>query len=129
MGDEALACQVLSDDHANALQTGRPPIIRFIIPEQFAWEQKLIDDYYDYRYRQVLDPLYEQMRQWETGELRHYDIDRAIHATHKKNQELYSLFTNQRDFLVRLIQMDRDWFEPWLVEHPAPEGVALVWPF
>lgn len=38
-GDEALARQVLSDDHANALQTGRPPIIRFIIPEQFAWER------------------------------------------------------------------------------------------
>lgn len=95
---------------------------------EWAWEQKLIDDYYDYRWRQALDPLYEQMQQWKAGQLHHDDIDQAIHQTHKKNQELYSLFTNQRDFLISLIQMDRDWFEPWLVEHPAPEGVRLVRP-
>lgn len=37
-GNEALARQVLADDHADALKKGRRPIIRFIIPEQFAWK-------------------------------------------------------------------------------------------
>lgn len=35
--NEELARQVLADDHADALQKGRRPIIRFIIPEEFAW--------------------------------------------------------------------------------------------
>jgi type I restriction enzyme M protein len=38
-GNEALARQVLEDDHADALKNGRRPIIRFIIPEQFAWKK------------------------------------------------------------------------------------------
>jgi hypothetical protein len=45
---------------------------------EWAWEQKLIDDYYDYRWRQVLDPLYEQMQQWKVGQLGHDGIDQAF---------------------------------------------------
>lgn len=38
-GNEELARQVLADDHADALRKGRRPIIRFIIPEEFAWRK------------------------------------------------------------------------------------------
>ena len=59
---------------------------------EWKWEQALIDDYYDHRWRQVLSPLCEQFKRWEAGELTHEDMDHAIHETHKQNQTLYHLF-------------------------------------
>ena len=47
-------------------------------------------------------------------------MNEAIHAVHKKNQGLYSLFTERRSWLVRAIQMDEDWFQEWVKDHPAP---------
>ncbi|MBN1936852.1 MAG: hypothetical protein JW934_19480 [Anaerolineae bacterium] len=98
---------------------------------EWQWEQALIDDYYDHRWRQVLDPLYEKFQRWAAGELTHDDMDQAIHETHKENQGLYSLFTQSREFLVRMIQWDEKWFREWVTDHPPPEGVQLasLWPF
>jgi hypothetical protein len=93
---------------------------------EWKWEQALIDDYYDYRWRQVLAPLCAKFKLWEAGELTHYDMDQAIHATHKQNQELYGLFTQSRSFLVGLIQWDEEWFDEWIVDHPPPPGVELA---
>jgi hypothetical protein len=90
------------------------------------WEQALIDAYYDYRWRQVLDPLYEQFQRWKAGELTHADMDRAIHETHKQNQDLYRLFRENRRLLVGLIQWDRAWFDGWVADNPPPSGVELV---
>ncbi len=92
---------------------------------EWQWEQALIDAYYDYRWHQVLDPLYEKFQQWKAGQLTHTDMDRAIHETHKQTRELYSLFTNKRDFLIDLIQMDREWFESWVADNPPPPGIEL----
>jgi hypothetical protein len=93
---------------------------------EWQWEQSLIDDYYDHRWRQVLDPLYDKFQLWKTGELTHYDMDQAIHEAHKQNQELYTLFRESRRFLVGLIQWDREWFESWVVDHPPLPGVELA---
>ena len=93
---------------------------------KWQWEQSLIDDYYDYRWREVLDPLYDKFRRWKAGELTHDDMDQAIHETHKRNQDLYKLFIEGRRSLVVSIQWDRVWFEGWVVEHPPPPGVELV---
>ena len=93
---------------------------------QWKWEQALIDAYYDYRWHQVLDPLYEKFKRWEAGKLTHHDMDQAIHETHKQDQELYSLFTQSRSFLVGAIQWDEEWFEEWIVDHPSPPGIQLV---
>jgi len=89
-------------------------------------EQALIDDYYDHCWRQVLNPLYEKFKRWEAGELDHWDMDQAIHETHKENQGLYSLFTQNRDFLIRMIQWDEAWFQGWVVDHPPPAGSQLA---
>jgi len=90
------------------------------------WEQALTDAYCDYRYHQVLDPLYDQFQRWKAGEFSHADIDKAIHLTHKKNQELYRLFTERRDYLVKLIQFDEEWFGEWVKDHPPPKGIQLA---
>jgi hypothetical protein len=95
---------------------------------EWQWEQALIDAYYDHRWRQVLDPLYEKLQRWKVGELTHADVDRAIHETHKQNRELYRLFRESRSFLVGLIQWDRDWFDGWVADNPPPPGVELVPP-
>jgi hypothetical protein len=87
---------------------------------QREWEQSLIDAYYDYRWRQVLQPLHDDCQRWAVGELEHTDLDRAIHETHKKTQELYRLFSERRQWLVRIIHFDEDWFRDWVKDHPAP---------
>ena len=92
---------------------------------EWKWEQALIDEYYDHRWRQVLSPLSAKFVRWEAGELTHEDMDQAIHETHKQNQELYSLFMQSQSFLVGVIQWDEEWFEKWLVGHPPP-GVQLA---
>ena len=90
------------------------------------WEQALIDDYYDYRWRQILEPLYEKFKRWDAGELDHVDMDEAIHETHKETRRAYSLFTESRSMLVGMIQWDREWFIPWLRDHqPPPPGVYV----
>ena len=95
---------------------------------EWQWEQALIDAYYDYRWHQVLDPLYEKFQQWKAGQLTHADMDQAIHETHKQNQDLYKFFTNKRASLVRMIQLDREWFETWVADHPPPPGIELLPP-
>ncbi len=89
-------------------------------PQQ-QWEQQLVADYYDARYRELLDPLYEQFQRWKTSELSHDDIAEAIHKVHRENQKLYSFFTGRRDLLAFTIQrQDEEWFEKWVVDHPPP---------
>jgi hypothetical protein len=72
----------------------------------YQWEQALLDAYYDYRWQQVLEPLYQKFQQWKAGELDHMDMDEAIHQTHKQTQEVYVFFTQKRNLRVRVIQFD-----------------------
>jgi type I restriction enzyme M protein len=37
-GDEATAREIIEADHADALKSGRKPIVRFFIPEQYRWK-------------------------------------------------------------------------------------------
>lgn len=97
---------------------------RSLTPED-QWEQALLDAYYDYRWREVLEPLYQKFQQWKAGELDHMDMDEAIHKTHKKTREVYIFFTQKRNLLVRLIEFDEAWFQAWMKDNPPPEGYLL----
>ena len=37
-GDETVAREIIDADHQDALKTGRPPIVRFYIPQEYCWE-------------------------------------------------------------------------------------------
>ena len=91
---------------------------------QRQWEQALVDAYYDYRWRQVLQPLYDDFQRWAAGALTAVrdDLDQATRSdqTHKKTQELYRLFSEKREWLARAIQLDEDWYREWMKDHPAP---------
>jgi hypothetical protein len=85
------------------------------------WEQEMIDAFHDYQWRLTLDPLYDKFQRWKAGDVSHYEMDEAIHKTHKACQKVYSLFTSKRDFLVSAIQFNEDWFPGWVKEHPRPK--------
>ncbi len=44
---------------------------------EWAWEQALIDDYHDYRWREALAPLVRAVHRWEEGK---GDSDRAWYS-------------------------------------------------
>jgi hypothetical protein len=91
----------------------------------YQWEQEMIDAFYDYQWHLVLDPLYELFQRWKACEVSHYEMDEAIHKTHKACQQVYSLFTEKRDFLVNIIQFNEDWFVQWTTDHPKPGAHKL----
>ncbi len=93
---------------------------------KWQWEQALLDAYYDHRWREVLDPLYEKFQRWKAGELSHADRDEAIHRAHKQNQEVFRFFAEKRDWLVKVIQWDAAWFDEWVKANPLPSGVELM---
>jgi len=92
---------------------------------EYQWEQALLDAYYDHHWRQVLEPLYQKFQQWKASELDHMDMDEAIHQTHKQTQEVYVFFTQKRNLLVRVIQLDEAWFLTWVKDNPPPVGYPL----
>jgi hypothetical protein len=57
----------------------------------YLWEQAMLDAYADYRWQQVLDPLYQKLQEWKAGDLGHWEVSEAIHLVHKKTQELLAL--------------------------------------
>lgn len=42
------------------------------------YQQSLIDAYYDYKMREMLEPLYEACQQWKSGKLEHDDITECL---------------------------------------------------
>ncbi len=93
---------------------------------EYQWEQALLDAYYDYRWHEVLDPLYNKFQRWKAGELEHDDMDHAIHQTHKETRQLYGIFLQKREVLVRAIQFNREWFPAWVKDNPPPGGYPLM---
>jgi hypothetical protein len=76
--------------------------------EQRKREREIIDEYYDKRMRQLLEPLYEDFQKWKRGELSHYELLERIHQVHKENQKLYRLFTSSREFLLKVIDFEAE---------------------
>jgi len=87
---------------------------------EWAWEQALIDAYYDYRWHQVLDPLDTAVKRWEAGELDHVDLARAAGRVCKGASPIDYLFNEKREMLVRMIEFDEEWSGPWISAHPRP---------
>ena len=93
------------------------------------WEEKLVDDYRDYRWRQLMEPMCDKMRKWKAGELTHDEMDRALEECHRQVCELRNILTQRRDRLVMLIQwLDREWFEAWVKHYSPPPGTRLAHP-
>lgn len=91
--------------------------------EAWQWQQQLINDYYDYRWRKVAEPLCETFRRWKEGELPHSALDKAIEEAYRSRCTLCDIFSQRPDRAVALIQiLDPEWFEAWVKEHRMPRG-------
>jgi hypothetical protein len=75
--------------------------------EQKRKEREVIAAYYDTRMRELLDPLYENFKKWKKRELSHDELCERIHEFHKENQKVHSLFCQNRAFLLRLIEWEK----------------------
>ena len=93
------------------------------------WEEKLAEDYRNYRWRQLMEPMCDKMEKWRAGELTYAEMDQALEECHQRACEVRSILTQRTDRLVTLIQwLDRDWFEAWVKEHSPPKGERLTQP-
>jgi len=92
---------------------------------EYQWEQALLEAYHDYRWREILEPLYQKFQQWQAGELDHLDMDEAIHQTYKPRRDVNNFFTLKQEILVRAIQLNEDWFQAWVKGNPPPAGYKL----
>ena len=89
------------------------------------WEQRMIDAYYDYRWRRMLEPLCETFQAWKAGKIGYAEVDQAIEGVYKEKCALNNLFSQRHDRTACLIQVwDREWFDAWVKEH-RPSGEAL----
>ncbi|MBU0495643.1 MAG: hypothetical protein KKA73_08110 [Chloroflexi bacterium] len=93
---------------------------------EWHWEQALVDDYYNYRWRKLMDPLCETFQGWKAGNVGHAEVDRAIEEAYKERCVMHSLFVQRRDRAVALIHLwDREWFDEWVQDHRPPPSVQL----
>ncbi len=88
--------------------------------QEWAWEQALIDAYYDHRWHEVLDPLADAVRRWEAGALEHVDLARAAGRVRTGMSPIDDVFSQKREMLVRMIAFDEEWSGPWIAAHPRP---------
>ncbi|MFC2030697.1 hypothetical protein ACFLWA_08230 [Chloroflexota bacterium] len=90
------------------------------------WEKELTDAYWDYRWREIMEPLCTTFQAWKAGELGHDDVSEAIDAAYKEKCMVNSLLSYRPDRAAAVIQWwDREWFEAWLEDNRLPAGVEL----
>jgi len=91
------------------------------------WEDRLVADYREYRWRQLMEPMCQRMEKWKAGELTSVEIDQAFEECYHHICELRNILNQRSDRAVLLIQvLDREWFEGWIREHTPPPGARLV---
>lgn len=92
-----------------------------------SWEEKLVADYYDYRWQQLMEPMCDKMQLWKAGQLTYTEMDRALEECHQKVCEARNILSQRQDRLVLLIQyLDREWFKKWVQKHTPPPGARLM---
>ncbi len=67
-------------------------------------EREIIAAYYDKRMGELLDPLYDDFQKWKRGDLSHDELSDRIHEFHKENLKVNSLFRQNREFSLKLIE-------------------------
>ena len=90
------------------------------------WEGALTNAYWDYRWRQIMEPLCDTFQRWKAGELGYADVDAAIDTAYKEKCMINSLLARRPDRAAAVIQWwDRDWFLAWIEENRPPPGVDI----
>ena len=94
-----------------------------------SWEEALTEAYWDYRWREIMEPLCETFQRWKAGKLTHDDVNTAIDKAYKDKCAINSLLTQRYDRAAAIIQWwDREWFEAWIKDNRPPSDVDLSGP-
>lgn len=94
-----------------------------------SWEEAMTEAYWDYRWRQIMEPLCETFQRWKAGELGHDDVDRAIDAAYKEKCSINTLLAQREDRAAAIIHWwDPEWFEAWIEENRPPAHVRIDTP-
>jgi len=89
------------------------------------WEEELLGAFYDYRWHEVLDPLYNKMQLWKADQLDHEIILGDIERVQKELKEANQLLRFNRKFVLSIVMATEDFFKPWIAGHPVPPGVVI----
>ena len=93
----------------------------------YKWEQALIDDYHNYRWHRLMEPLCDKLQRWKAGQVSHEEMDQFMEEVYLQICEARNLFRQRRDRLVNLIQWwDREWFLEWIKGYSPPPGVEVL---
>ncbi len=93
------------------------------------WEDRLVADYREYRWRLLMEPMCQRMEKWKAGELTTEEMDRAFEECYRHITELRHILNQRTDRAALLIQvLDREWFEEWVKQHTPPPGAPVVYP-
>lgn len=91
------------------------------------WEEQLVADYREYRWRQLMELMYRQMEKWKAGELTSADMEQAFEECYHKITELRHILNQRSDRAALLIQvLDWEWFQEWIREHTPPRGARIT---
>jgi hypothetical protein len=91
-----------------------------------SWEEAMTEAYWDYRWRQIMEPLCETFQRWKAGELGHDDVDRAIDAAYKEKCSINSLLAQREDRAAAIIHWwDPEWFEAWIEKNRPPAHIKI----
>ena len=91
-----------------------------------SWEEALTDAYWDYRWRNIMEPLCKTFQAWKSGDLSHADVDKAIDAAYKEKCMVNSLLGQRPDRSAAIIHWwDPEWFEAWIEDNRPPAGVDV----
>jgi len=94
-----------------------------------SWEEKLTDAYWDYRWRQIMDPLCDAFQGWKAGKLSHGDVDAAIDKAYKEKCMINSLLGQRPDRSAAIIHWwSPEWFDAWIEKNRPPVDVDLGTP-
>ena len=87
------------------------------------WEQRMIDAYYDYSWRRMLEPPCETFKAWKADKIGYAEVNQAIEGVYREKCALNNLVSQRYDRTACLIQVwDREWFDAWIKEHRPSAG-------
>jgi len=67
------------------------------------WERTLIEDYRNYRWNQVMEPLCDKLQLWKDGQVGYEELDQFMEKIHHQIWEVRNVFGQRKDRLVNLI--------------------------
>ena len=88
----------------------------------YEWECEMIAAFHDYRWKQLLEPLYGKFQAWKADTLSPDELNEALDKSYKERRDLDRLFYEKHDWLARILPLNEEWYPMWVNDHPKPDG-------